>query len=170
MSDLVYYYVPKEYMNVMPHWQQIYGFNYEDWLEIHIMDSNAIYENKSWPWSITTFADKPEEVALLLWDLKNPGETLSIRKRIRRFKKEYRTEIIASEQELVASLYEREVRFRDYSAIYTVDEVIRKVMFLSPGQEEFLFVKSQYAEDVENVIKKWADKSRFEVYEQGEDE
>lgn len=172
MFNIVYYTVPQDHMNVTKERKQLYGLNFEEWIETVILDSKTIYENKNWRtmWSLNFFVDQTSTFAQFLWELKEKDEKLSIKKRIYRFKKAYTTESVESEDMLITKLEELGVRYYDYTYIYTKQEVIKKIIFIEAGEVIHLFVKKELVSAIENIVSKWADKANYFQYELGRDE
>lgn len=86
MSDIVYYFVPKEYQNKKEYSQ---NSDIASWTEIIVVDSEDIYRNRKWyeNLSINFFVDKTKEVARLLWELREDDEKIIVKENTRKFRK-----------------------------------------------------------------------------------
>lgn len=169
MFDVVYYFVPREHMALTKTQEAICGIDIEDWVEVIITDSHSIYENKKW-YQVQFFTAKTSEVARLIWSIKGERRELSIRRKLYRFRKQYATETVKNESDLVTRLEELACRNYGYAFLYTQKGEVEIAIYSEGCEDLDMFVKKQCMAEIEKVISAMADKADYFKYEFDQEE
>lgn len=169
MSDIVYYFVPKEYQNKKEYSQ---NSDIASWTEIIVVDSEDIYRNRKWyeNLSINFFVDKTKEVARLLWELREDDEKIIVKENTRKFRKKYVLEDIYDTEDLIVKLDELAIGNFRYVILYQKNGRVTKWVDITDGEALDLFVKNENVDKVDAIISKWADNADYFKYELGQEE
>ncbi|WP_269477130.1 hypothetical protein [Hominibacterium faecale] len=167
MYKLEFYYVPTSCIFQSEKQKELCRLNLEHWVQINIGDAQERFSGKSL-WEIKTsftFVDYSEEVAKLLWDLKEGDEDLIFRVKPYRYKRIY-------ENEKMKTLYTLNDKIKDAAMhkvknvfLYLQQKQIVKLVSISEGEIIEVFAREECAASLENAISKWADKTEYYKYE-----
>lgn len=163
MNPLVYYYVPQAYMEKSA---CVLEWNREEWVEIRLVDSETIYENKSLKEKILTscFVDQAEDLAQFLWKLKEPDERLEVQQGEKKSQRGGQNP--ETERELETILDQMSIHRCSYEVVYLTGAQVRKIAFID-GVALHLFVKKE-CQSIEDFLTGYASPGDYRCYELGE--
>lgn len=167
MRKLVYYYVPKKYMEEPDLFQE---WNRDNWTEIRIIDSEKIYEKRELKvrFFTTPFVDTVHKLAQFLWELKQEKELLEIYVQDKKQKKKCWTLTIEKEGSLETILDEMSIKKALYVVAYVADGQPRRLASRNGGEALHVWIRKEGDSVIDETLNKWAGTGDFFHYELGE--
>jgi hypothetical protein len=168
--DLIYCYVPDEYVLLADNQKRLCDVDIKYWSEIDLVDLRKERSLKSWfLTSDDFFVYRSDEVADLLWDIKGNNEEIVLKQEVSRLKKEYVSEIINCKEDIRIKLESSSLK-RNYGFFYMDGSDLRKMVFISSGETLQIFFKRNQEYEFEGILKTWARQTDYFSFQLGTDD
>ncbi len=168
--DLIYCYVPDEYVLLVDNQKRLCDVDIKYWSEIDVVDLREERSLKSWFLaSDDFFVYRSDKVADFLWDIKENNEEIVLKNEVSRLKKEYVSETIASKEEISVKLefLAQMLKKQNYGFFYMDGSDLKKMVFISSGETLEIFFKKNQEYEIESILKKWARKTDYFSFQLG---
>lgn len=155
MHEIVYYYVPNEYIFLDKKQKKIIDIDLKDWAQINVGDDLKSVSSDE-------FVNSIEGASNLLWKIKESSEDIFIKYRI---KKNILMKKINDRGEL-CNWYEYIFsNSRNYVFLYYEQHQLNKMVFITGGEIVEIYFRYSEAIRIENILKYEAQKTEYIKYE-----
>lgn len=155
MHEIVYYYVPNEYILLDKKQKKIIDIDLKNWAQINVGDDLKSVSSDE-------FVNSVEGVSNLLWKIKESSEDIFIKYRI---KKNILMKKINDRGEL-CNWYEYIFsNSRNYVFLYYEQHQLNKMVFITGGEIVEIYFRHSEAIRIENILKYEAQKTEYIKYE-----